>query len=346
MKIICVEEHVVDPDIVRAVQPAAARLGSYVPDLCTRFEDQPDSFGDGLPHLNPPRRPRAPAGAADDGDGRLADMDRHGIDMQVLSCSNPVQLAPVADAPGLARAVNDRMAGAVRAHPTRFGALAALPWQDPQAAVDELTRAAGELGHVGALLHGRPGDTFLDDPRYLPVLVKLGELGMPLYLHPGLPLPQVQAPYYGGLDPEITVRLSMFGWGWHHEAGIHVVRMMLAGLFEKVPTLQVISGHWGEMVPFYLNRLDDMIPPGASLLSRTVSETYRMHVSVTPSGMLNQPHFDFIRKVLGSDRILYSVDYPFLTQTGARGFLESLPIDQHEREMIAHGNAEALFRRH
>ena len=181
------------------------------------------------------------------------------------------------------------MARAVRAHPTRFGALAALPWQDPQAAVDELARAAGELGHVGALLHGRPGDTFLDDPRYLPVLAKLGELRMPLYLHPGLPLPQVQAPYYGGLDPEISVRLSTFGWGWHHEAGIHVVRMMLAGLFEKVPTLQVISGHWGEMVPFYLNRLDDMIPPGASLLSRTVSETYRMHVSVTPSGMLNQP---------------------------------------------------------
>ncbi len=238
------------------------------------------------------------------------------------------------------------MARAVRAHPTRFDAFAALPWQDPQAAVDELARAAGELGHVGALLIGRPGDTFLDDPRYLPVLVKLGELGMPLYLHPGLPVPQVRAPCYGGLDPEITVRLSMFGWGWHHEAGIHVVRMMLAGVFEKVPTLQVISGHWGEMVPFYLNRLDDMIPPRASLLSRTVSETYRTHVSVTPSGMLNQPHFDFIRKVLGSDRILYSVDYPFLTQTGARGFLENLPIDQHERDMIAHGNAEALFRRH
>ncbi len=343
MKIICVEEHVIDPDIVRAGRPMAATVGSYVADLGTRFDDEPDSFGDGLPHLNLAKR--AVELAHDDGDGRLADMDRHGIDMQVLSCTSPVQIVSVADAPGLARASNDRLARAVRAHPTRFGAFAALPWQDPRAAVDELDRAAGELGHVGALLVGRPGETFLDDPRYLPVLAKLGELGMPLYVHPGLPLPAVQAPYYGGLDPEVTVRLSMFGWGWHSEAGIHVVRMMLAGLFETVPNLQVISGHWGEMVPFFLNRLDDMIPPGASRLSRTMSETYRAHVSVTPSGMMNRPHFDFVRAVLGSERIIYSVDYPFLTQTGARGFLEGLPIGQDEREMIAHGNVEALFPR-
>ena len=149
-----------------------------------------------------------------------------------------------------------------------------------------------------------------------------------------------------GLDPEVTVRLSMFGWGSHNEAGVHVVRMLLAGLFDRHPNLQVISGHWGEMVPFYLNRLDDMIPPGASLLSRTVSDTYRQHVTVTPSGMMNLPHLEFIRSVLGVERIIYSVDYPFLTQTGARAFLEGLSISEDERALIAHGNAEALlFRR-
>ena len=344
MRIICVEEHVTDPDIARAVHPEIARQFGYAGALCKRFQDDPDSFGDGLPHLNPVGM--AMALAADGGDGRIADMDRHGIDMQVLSCSSPVQLAPAADAAALARTSNDRLAAAVRAHPTRFAGFAILPWQDPQAAAAELDRAVGELGFVGALIVGRPGDAFLDDPAYEPVLARLDALRVPLYVHPGMPLPQVQAPYYGGLDPEVTVRLSMFGWGWHNEAGIHVVRMMLAGLFDRHPNLQVISGHWGEMVPFYLNRLDDMIPRGASRLSRTLSDTYRQHVTVTPSGMMNLPHLEFVRSVLGAERIIYSIDYPFLTQTGARAFLEGLPIGEDERALIAHGNAEALlFRR-
>ena len=345
MRIICVEEHVADPDIVRAVHPVLSGIGGYMSGLCTQFQDRPDSFGDGLPHLNPVSL--AMDLVRDSGAGRIADMDRHGIDMQVLSCNGPVQFAPAGEAVALARASNDRLAQAIRAYPTRFGGFAVLPWQDPQAAADELDRAVGELGFVGALIVGRPGETFLDDPRYRPVLARLDALRAPLSVHPGLPLPQVQAPYYGGLggafEAEVTARLSMFGWGWHNEAGIHVVRMMLAGLFDSLPNLQVISGHWGEMVPFYLNRLDDMIPPGASGLSRTIGETYRAHVSVTPSGMMNLPHFEFIRSVLGIDRILYSIDYPFLTQTGARAFLETLPVGADDRERIAHGNAEALF---
>jgi predicted TIM-barrel fold metal-dependent hydrolase len=119
--------------------------------------------------------------------------------------------------------------------------------------------------------------------------------------------------------------------------------MMLAGLFDKFQNLQVISGHWGEMVPFYLQRMDDMIPPDVSGLSRTISDTYRAHVSVTPSGMLNLPHFEFINAVLGAERIIYSVDYPYLSHTGARAFLENLSIDQAAKEKIAHGNAEALM---
>jgi uncharacterized protein len=97
-------------------------------------------------------------------------------------------------------------------------------------------------------------------------------------------------------------------------------------------------------VPFYLQRLDDTIPDEATGLSRTISQTYKTHVYVTPSGMLNLPHFEFIHKVLGPDRILYAVDYPYLTLTGARCFLENLPISQEDKEKIAHINAESLFR--
>ena len=346
MKIICVEEHVADPDIGRATMPALVQRASYVrdwgyvADAGPDGEDRPASFHDERPY---PRFRTAFGLIHDSGAARIAELDRHGIDMQILSYSNPLQLAPAGEAVGLARDANDRLAASVRANPTRFGAFCTLPWQRPQDAVVELDRAVHELGMVGTLLIGSLGEKFLDDPSYLPVLAKLDELRVPIYVHPGTPMPQVQSVYYAGLGDAVSARLSAFGWGWHNEAGVHVIRMMLSGLFDKFPNLQVISGHWGEMVPFYLQRMDDMIPPEVSGLSRTIGETYKAHVSVTPSGMLNRPHFDFIHAVLGAERIIYSVDYPFLSNNGARAFLENLPIDEAAKEKIAHGNAEALM---
>ncbi len=200
-----------------------------------------------------------------------------------------------------------------------------------------------ELGLVGTILFGRPDHVFLDDPRFEPILAKLDELRVPIYLHPGIPLPAVQQPYYGGLEKQVSARLSLFGWGWHNEAGVQLLRVLLSKKFDQYPNLQVISGHWGEMVPFYLQRLDDSIPQQVTGLSRSITETFKQHVYVTPSGMLNLPHFEFINKVIGVDRILYSVDYPYLTLAGARRFLETLPVSQEEKEKIAHRNAEALF---
>jgi predicted TIM-barrel fold metal-dependent hydrolase len=313
----------------------------YMADWGRRVEDKPASFADNRPHLVSPKE--AVAAAREVGASRIAAMDQHGIDVQVLSYSSPLQVVPASQAVGLVRAANDRLAASVYANPMRFAAFAALPWQEPGAAAAELERTVTQMGMVGTLLLGRPGQTFLDDSRYEPVLAKLSELKVPIYLHPGFPLSQVREPYYSGLDKEVSARLSMFGWGWHTEAGIQVIRMILSGRFEQYPDLQVISGHWGEMVPFYLQRMDDTIPQEATRLSRSITETYTAHVYVTPSGMLNLPHFEFIHKVLGVDRILYSVDYPYLTLTGTRQFLESLPISQADKEKIAHGNAEALL---
>ncbi|WP_213958736.1 MULTISPECIES: amidohydrolase family protein [unclassified Variovorax] len=342
MKIICIEEHTVDADLARAGMANLKAEAPYMADWGSRVEDRPESFNDHRPHLVAP--PVSLERAGDVGSKRIADMDAHGIDMQIVSYSNSVQMVPAAQATDLARAANDRLAKAVQAHPTRFGGFAALPWQHPEAAAAELERAVKQLGFKGTLLVGRPGETFLDDPRYEPVLAKLDELQVPVYVHPGVPLPQVREPYYGGLDKEVSARLSIFGWGWHHDAGTQVIRMMLAGVFDKFPKLQVISGHWGEMVPFYLHRMDDTLPREVTGLSRTISDTYRQHVYVTPSGMLNLPHFEFVHKVVGADRLIYAVDYPYLTNTGAREFLEALPISQDDKEKFAHRNAEALFR--
>ena len=153
----------------------------------------------------------------------------------------------------------------------------------------------------------------------------------------------MQQPYYGNLGKEVTARMSLFAWGWHNEAGVQLLRVLLSGKFDRYPKLQVISGHWGEMIPFYLQRLDDTIPQEVSGLSRSITDTFKQHVYVTPSGMMNLPHFEFIQNVIGAERILYSVDYPYLTMAGARRFLESLPVSQEVKERIAHGNAEALF---
>jgi uncharacterized protein len=341
MKIICLEEHTVDADIARASQAAQASEAGYMADWGSRVEDKPAAFTDNRPHLVSPKE--AVAAAQEVGASRIIAMNQHFIDMQVVSYSNPSQLAPASRAVELTRAANDKLAASVHANPKRLAAFATLPWQDPEAASAEMERTVKQLGMVGTLLLGRPGKVFLDDARYEPVLAKLNELKVPIYLHPGFPLPQVREPYYGGLDKEVSARLSMFGWGWHNEAGIQVIRLILSGKFEKYPNLQIISGHWGEMVPFYLQRMDDTIPQEATRLSRSITETYKAHVYVTPSGMLNLPHFEFIHKVLGTDRILYSVDYPYLTLTGARDFLEGLPISQRDKEKIAHGNAEALL---
>ena len=347
MKIICVEEHIIDPDIARASVTALSQRASYTKDWGyisgrgTSFEEPPSRFkDDNRPY---PLFNTAIDLAFESGAARIAEMDRHGIDMQVLSYSNAPQFTPAGEAVELVRTANDRLAQAIRANPTRFGGFCTLPWQHPQEAADELDRAVNELGFVGTLLVGSPGDTFLDDPRYAPILAKLDALGVPIYVHPGTPSPQVRSVYYADLGTVVSARLSTFGWGWHNEAGIHIIRMMLSGLFERFPNLQVISGHWGEMVPFYLQRMDDMMPREVTSLSRTITETYRTHVSVTPSGMLNLPHFEFTRTLLGADRIIYSVDYPYLSNTGAREFLENLPISQAERDKIAHGNVETLL---
>jgi uncharacterized protein len=276
MKIICIEEHAGDPGLGKASQPALQQEAPYMALSTTS-------------HVIRPRNPHRPtfvtlqeamALGADLGDGRIKAMDDHGIDMQVVSIGVPAQMVPAEQAVELTRTANDRTAKAIAAHPKRLSGFAALPWQNPTAAADELTRAVHELGLKGALIVGRPGETFLDDPRYASVLQRLHELKVPLYVHPFVPLPAVRQAYYSGLPPEVTAQFSLSGWGWHHEAGVHALRLILSGVFEKFPDLKVISGHWGEMVPFYLARLDDSLPQKVTGLSRTISETYKNNVWV------------------------------------------------------------------
>lgn len=329
MKIIALEEHVMDTGIATASLSIQERVAPYVR----------HSLVPGLPAFP------IPGSLEDIGEKRLADMDAHGIDMQVLSICNSAQFITGPEVIPLTQLANNHMADAVKAYPDRFAAFACLPMAHPKKAATELERTVKEFGFKGTLLVGRPevDAVFLDNERYEPVLAMAENLQVPLYMHPGFPVRIVQEAYYAGLKPVVSARLSLFGWGWHAEVGVHILRMILSGVFDRYPRLQLITGHWGEMVPFFLDRLDEMLPRQVTGLSRTITETFTQQIYVTPSGMFSWPQFQFILEVMGADRIIYSIDYPFITNKGARAFLENAPISQEFKEKIAHGNAERLM---
>lgn len=275
---------------------------------------------------------------------RIDDMNQYGISMQILSCPAKSQLLPALDAPGIVAESNDYIADCVKKHPDRYGAFALLPWSAPNEAVREAERIK-KMGFHGILLAGRAsgGNAFLDDRQFLPILEACEALSLPIYIHPGAPLKAVQEPYYGGLGDEVSARLSLHGWGWHNEAGIQILRTILAGRFEQFPKLQLIAGHWGEMLPFFLSRLDQSMPQTVTNLKRSITDTFRQNVYVTPSGIFDYPQLKFCVEVLGAERIIHSVDCPFISNEGAKPFIENAPISQAEKELIAYKNAEALF---
>lgn len=275
---------------------------------------------------------------------RIEDMDQYGITMQILSCPVKSQLLPAKEAAAIVSETNDYIAETVKLHPDRYGAFALLPWSAPEEAAKEAERVK-KLGFQGILLAGRAsaGNEFLDDKKFLPVLEACEALELPIYIHPAAPLKAVQEPYYGGLGDEVSARLSLHGWGWHNEAGIQILRTILAGRFEQFPNLQLIAGHWGEMVPFFLSRMDQSMPQSVTKLKRTVTETFKQNVFITPSGIFDYPQLKFCVETVGADRIIHSVDCPFISNEGAKTFIEHAPISEEEKEQIAYRNAERLF---
>ncbi len=293
--------------------------------------------------------PRAQAGAApeklsDLGGHRLADMDAGGIDVQVLSVTAPAtqELDP-ATAVALARDANDQLAEAISAHPDRFAGFATLPTPDPAAAAGELARTVTSLGFKGALINGHTGGRFLDDQAYWPIFERAEALGVPVYLHPTYPTAEVMRAYYAGFETPVSLALATAGWGWHAETGLHVLRLILGGVFDRFPSLQVIIGHMGENIPFSLARADERLSPVATGLKRRVGDYFRENFYITTSGYFTDPPLLCALMVLGADRIMFSVDYPFSDNLRGRTFLDHAPISEADREKIAHGNAERLL---
>ncbi|GAA1961988.1 amidohydrolase family protein [Microbacterium deminutum] len=278
-------------------------------------------------------------------EGRLQVMDAAGIDVQVLSALGwTVQNLPPARSIDVSRLLNERLASAVGRHPDRFSAFASLPVTDPLAAADELTRTVEELGFVGAMIHGQTRGVFLDHPSMRPILSAAERLEVPLYLHPAPPPPTVMDAYYFDLEPAVAACLSTSGWGWHSETAMHVLRMVVDGVFEELPSLTLIVGHMGEGLPFHLDRIDDMLTPVVTGHSLTVAETLRRNLHLTTSGYVADAPLQCALATFGVEHILFSVDHPFASSTRATTNLRSAPLSERDREQIAHRNAEALLR--
>ena len=282
---------------------------------------------------------------SDLGATRLKDMDAAGIDLQVIS-HTPSAIVPLPgdEAVRLTREANDQLASAVAAHPDRFAGFATLPMTDPEAAADELERAVSLLGFKGAMINGTTNGRFLDDPSFLPILERAVALNVPIYIHPEVPPAAVQEAYYSGLDPAVNFSLSTAGWGWHSEVGLHALRLILAGVFDRLPTLQIIIGHMGEMIPFMLARSNNVLTPVAKHLQRTVSEYFLQNFSITTSGFFIDPLLLLALQVIGADRIIFSVDYPYSSNEQGRAFLDSASISPADKEKISHLNAERLLK--
>jgi len=280
----------------------------------------------------------------DVGDKRVADMDAANIDMQVISLNSPgVEQSEAAEQIAISRESNDFLTEAVKKHPKRFAAFAALPVAAPDKAADELERTVKQQGFKGANINGHTRGRYLDDKFFWPILERAEALNVPIYLHPTVPPKAVVDAQFSGFSPPVNAMFASAGWGWHIETGVHLIRMILGGVFDKFPKLQVVIGHLGEGVPFMLPRLNKNLPPEMTKLARPLGAYLRENVHYTFGGFNFPATFLDLMLEVGVERIMFSVDYPYGSMVEARTFLEHLPVSPADRERIAHGNAEKLL---
>jgi 2,3-dihydroxybenzoate decarboxylase len=279
-------------------------------------------------------------------DTRLARMDQAGIEMAVLSLnSNAIQgIANVASAVATARKANDFLAEQIAKNPARFAGFAALPMQDPEAAALELARCVRDLGFKGALVNGfsqiTTDDTavYYDLPQYLPFWAAVEKLAVPFYLHPRDQLPSRRQSYQG------HPWLIGSPWGFAEETALHALRLMGSGLFDKHPKLQIVLGHLGERIPYDLWRLDHRLAKVPNRpAKRTMTEYFRSNFHLTTSGHFCDQSLLLAMLVVGADRILFAVDYPFEEIAHGASWMDRANISESDRIKIGRSNAVRLF---
>jgi len=296
--------------------------------------------------LNPaPRAAAILARLQDLGERRIADMDAAGIDRQVISLTCPgTQILDRDRAVAMATLANDQLAQACRRHPDRFSGLTAVAPQDPEGAAAEIGRGAHDLGFKGVIINSHTQGEYLDNPKFWPILEAAEAVDTPVYLHPNTPPKSMIGPLLeAGLDSAI--------YGFAVETGMHLLRIITAGVLDRFPRLRLVVGHLGEALPFWLYRLDFMHAAQVAAgryesmkpIQRRPSDYLRSNVWVTTSGMPWAPAIMFCREVLGPDRVMYAMDYPYQYVPEEVTMQDQLPIDAAAKQAFFQGIAEEVF---
>jgi len=292
-------------------------------------------------------RTRAVAARLEDlGERRIADMDATGIAMQILSLTSPgVQVFDAETGVALARAANDELAAAIATHPTRYAGLAAIAPQHPAAAAKELERAVRQLNLKGAIVNSHTQGEYLDDEKFWDIFEAAEALDVPIYLHPNTPPNAMIEPFLArGLDGAV--------FGFAVETGLHALRIVVSGAFDRFPGLTIVLGHLGEGLPYWLSRIDYM--HGASVrakrydsqpkLTRRASDYLRENFYYTTSGMAWTPPIRYVQSVLGVDRLMYAMDYPYQFVPEDVSVTDALPVGYEDLRAFYQTNAERVFK--
>jgi predicted TIM-barrel fold metal-dependent hydrolase len=275
------------------------------------------------------------------GEQRLKDMDAGKVTRQIISHG------PVNASPDMCRQANDELAAACNKNSGRFSAFAMLPMAEPAAAADELTRCVKDHGFVGALINNHLNGQFYDDSRFWPVFARAEELDVPIYIHPTFAADEWMPHYKGNFSDQAAQSLSIAGWGWHSETGLHVLRLWASGLFDKHPNLKLIIGHMGEMLPYQLDRIFPMSATWADN-KRDLKTVWNENFWITTSGMFSLAPLSCLLRTCKIDRILYSVDYPFSSNEKGLKFVEEMKksgmLSSEDLTAICSGNAANLLK--
>ena len=311
--VIALEEHYYDPEIAKTFDGPEGRA----PEIRRRLDDL--------------------------GELRLKEMDEAGIDVQVLSHGAPsTQRLDAPTAVRLARDANDRLAKVIAARPERFAGFAALPTPDPKAAAAELERTISELGFKGAMVHGLTNGVFFDDKRFWPIFERAQALDVPLYVHPAAPHSAVVDAYYKDYVKDFPAILNA-AWGFTVETATQGIRLVLSGVFDAYPDLKIILGHMGEGLPFLLWRIDHALSrPGNRRIA--FREQFSRHFYITTSGNFSTPALLCSMMELGVDRILFSVDWPFVQNVPGTKWMSELQLSAEDKTKILSGNAKRLLK--
>ncbi|GAD94842.1 2-amino-3-carboxymuconate-6-semialdehyde decarboxylase, putative [Paecilomyces variotii No. 5] len=272
---------------------------------------------------------------------RLQDMNNGNVSLQVISHG------PGDRPPHLCVLANDELAQAVSKHRPRLAGFAMLPMNEPAAAAKELERCVLGHGFVGALVDNTTADgATYDDERFWPVFAKAQELDVPIYIHPTFATDNAMDHYRGNYDESIALALSAYGWGWHSETALHILKLYASGLFDRFPKLKIVIGHMGEMLPFQIERVIAVAARWGR--ERGLREVWRENIWITTSGMFALPPLACLLQTTSIDHILYSVDYPFSMNEKGLQFFEEIKksglIKGEGLEKFAYRNAEDLLR--